>query len=31
MLKLMDFSNPFGMAYVLEMNLPSSCIIIYES
>ena len=26
-LKLIYFSNPFGMAFILRLNLPSSCII----
>ena len=31
MLKLICFSDPFGMPFILRLNLPSSCIIRCES
>ena len=31
MVKLVHFSNPFGMTFILRLNLPSSYIIRWES
>ena len=31
MLRLIYFSNPFGMTFISKLNLPSDCIIIGES
>ena len=31
MLKLVHFSNPFGMTFILKLDLPNSCIVRWES